>query len=42
MQKQNNILNGLSRGEVDKVMHLSSAKEIWAAIQVVHAGPEDQ
>ena len=35
------ILNGLSRGDMDKVMHLKSAKDIWKEIQVIHAGSED-
>ena len=35
------ILNGLTRGDMDKVMHLKSAKDIWKEIQVIHAGSED-
>ena len=35
------ILNGLSRGDMDKVMHLKSAKDIWKEIQVIHAGSKD-
>ena len=35
------ILNGLSRGDMDKVMHLKSAQEIWKEIQVIHAGSKD-
>ena len=36
------ILNGLSWGDMDKVMHIKSAKDIWKQIQVIHAGYEDQ
>ena len=36
------ILNGLHRCEIDKVMHIKSAKDIWAALKVIHAGSIDQ
>ena len=32
------ILNGLHRCDIDKVMHIKSAKDIWAALKVIHAG----
>ena len=36
------ILNGLHRCDIDKVMHIKSAKDIWAALKVIHAGSIDQ
>ena len=36
------ILNGLHRCDIDKVMHIKTAKEIWAALKVIHAGSIDQ
>ena len=36
------ILNGLSICDVDKVMHLKTAKAMWEAIKVIHAGSTDQ
>ena len=35
------ILNGLTRGDMDKVMHLKYAQDIWKEIQVIHAGSKD-
>ena len=36
------ILNGLNRCDIDKVMHIKSAKDIWVALKVIHAGSVDQ
>ena len=36
------ILNGLNRCDINKVMHIKSAKDIWAALKVIHAGSIDQ
>ena len=35
------ILNGLSREDMDKVMSIPTAKEMWEAIQVLHRGSKD-
>lgn len=35
------ILNGLTRNDVDKVMSISTAHEMWKAIQVMHKGSDD-
>ena len=35
------ILNGLTRLDVDKVMSIPTAKEVWEAIQVLHKGSKD-
>ena len=35
------ILNGLTRQDVEKVMSISTTKEVWEAIQTMHKGSED-
>ena len=35
------ILNGLTRLDVDKVMSIPTAKEVWEAIQILHKGSKD-
>ena len=35
------ILNGITRQDVDKVMLISSAKEVWEAIYTLHQGSKD-
>ena len=35
------IMNGLTRKDVDKIMFVAMAKEMWAAIKAMHTGSED-
>ena len=35
------IMNGLTRKDVDKVMSIATAKDMWAAIKAMHTGSED-
>ena len=35
------IMNGLTRKDVDKVMSVATAKDMWAAIKAMHTGSEN-